>query len=236
MRENLTTNTATPLQAALREIDLGRSGASFETLLAVTELAIEIAREGREGRKIGTLFTVGAEAEVLRHSGSLILDPLAGHPPERRSIKDPDLRETLKELAQLDGGFIVSATGTVESACRYFEAKLPRSSQPLGLGTRHIAAASISSVTGAVAVVVSESSVVRIYADGVLENEILPEVWLLHRYISHFAEPQLLNDTAENLAIVQGPQRHGSPCNPEAARGGGEGTGDCGYRSRQRTE
>lgn len=200
-------NTDTPLQAALREIDLHRSGASFETLLAVTELAIEIAREGREGRKIGTLFTVGAEAEVLRHSGSLILDPLAGHPPERRSIEDPDLRETLKELAQLDGGFIVSATGTVESACRYFEAKLPRSSQPMGLGTRHIAAASISSVTGAVAVVVSESSVVRIYADGVLENEILPEVWLLHRYISHFAEPQLLNDTAENLAIVQRPQR-----------------------------
>jgi hypothetical protein len=59
-------------------------------------------------------------------------------------------------------------------------------------------------VTGAVAVVVSESSVVRIYADGVLENEILPEVWLLHRYISHFAEPQLLNDSAQNLAIVQG--------------------------------
>jgi hypothetical protein len=49
MREIPPTETDTPLQAALREIDLDRSGASFETLLAVTELAIEIAREGREG-------------------------------------------------------------------------------------------------------------------------------------------------------------------------------------------
>jgi diadenylate cyclase len=106
-------------------------------------------------------------------------------------------------LAQLDGGFIVSATGTVVSACRYFEASLPEADQPLGLGTRHIAAASISLATGAIAVVVSESSVVRIYAEGVLENEILPELWLLHRYISHFAQPQLRNDTAQNLAIVQ---------------------------------
>jgi DNA integrity scanning protein DisA with diadenylate cyclase activity len=194
----------TSLQEALREISLERSGASQQTLLAVTELAIEIAREGREGRKIGTLFTVGAEGEVLRRSGCLILDPLAGHPPEKRSIEDPDLRETVKELAQLDGGFIVSSSGTVVSACRYFEATLPRANQPLGLGTRHIAAASISLVTGAIAVVVSESSVVRIYAEGTLINEILPEVWLLHRYISHFAKPQLVNDTEQNLAIFQG--------------------------------
>jgi len=207
MTAKLTAEPETSLQSTLREINLDRSGATQQTLLAVTELAIEIAREGREGRKIGTLFTVGSENEVLRRSGCLILDPLAGHPPEKRSIEDPDLRETVKELAQLDGGFIVSSTGTVISACRYFEATLPRGDQPLGLGTRHIAAASISSVTGAIAVVVSESSVVRIYAEGALINEILPEVWLLHRYISHFAEPQLVNDTAQNLAIFQGHAR-----------------------------
>ena len=197
----MTAEPETSLQAALREINLDRSGASQQTLLAVTELAIGIAREGREGRKIGTLFTVGAENEVLRRTGCLILDPLAGHPPEKRAIEDPDLRETVKELAQLDGGFIVSSTGTVVSACRYFEAALPKGDQPLGLGTRHVAAASVSLVTGAIAVVVSESSVVRIYAEGAPINEILPEVWLLHRYISHLAEPQLVNDPAQNLAI-----------------------------------
>lgn len=143
---------ATPLHAALNQIDLQASGAVPAALNAVTELAIEIAREGREGRKIGTLFTVGAQTQVLQRSRCLILDPLSGHQEEQRSIYDPDLRETVKELAQLDGGFVVSGDGTVLSACRHFEATLPEGKQPLGLGSRHLAAASISATTGAIAV------------------------------------------------------------------------------------
>jgi DNA integrity scanning protein DisA with diadenylate cyclase activity len=160
----MSTVSSTPLQSALGEIDLAASGADPEVLVAVTELAIEIAREGREGRRVGTIFTVGAEKEVLRRSETLILDPLAGHPVERCSIHDPDLRETAKELAQLDGGFVVSGQGDFLSACRYFEAHLPAVKQPLGLGSRHIAAASISAATGAIAIVVSESSIVRVYS------------------------------------------------------------------------
>jgi DNA integrity scanning protein DisA with diadenylate cyclase activity len=34
-------------------------------LESVLELALEIAREGREGRRIGTLFTVGKADEVV---------------------------------------------------------------------------------------------------------------------------------------------------------------------------
>jgi diadenylate cyclase len=144
----------TPLQAVLDQIELDLSGAALGRLTAVTE----IAREGREGRRIGTLFTVGAETEVLQRSRCLILDPLSGHPPSRLSIHEPDLRETVKEPAQLDGGFVVSGEGTVLSACRHFEATLPQHKQPLGLGSRHIAAASIS---GSIALVVSGSSVAR---------------------------------------------------------------------------
>jgi diadenylate cyclase len=190
------------LQAILDEIDLRAANATPATLNAVTDLAIEIAREGREGRKIGTLFTVGAEAEVLRRSRCLILDPLACHPARNRQIEDADLRETIKELAQLDGGFVISGTGVALSACRYFESTLPHHAQPLGLGTRHIAAASISAATGAVAIVVSESSIVRLYAAGTLVNEILPELWLLHRYMPHITEPALTRDRAHNLGIV----------------------------------
>src|ERR1044071_5310204 len=127
------------LQSVLEQLNLGPAKATPAALAAVTDLAIEIAREGREGRKIGTIFTIGAESEVLRRSRCLILDPLAGHPPERRHIADPDLRETLKELAQLDGGFVIDGSGTVLSACRYFESTLSDSQQPLGLGTRHLA-------------------------------------------------------------------------------------------------
>ena len=56
------------LQSVLEELNLGPAKATPAALAAATDLAIEIAREGREGRKIGTIFTIGAETEVLRRS------------------------------------------------------------------------------------------------------------------------------------------------------------------------
>ena len=67
-----------------------------ENLEPVIELAVEIAREGREGRRIGTLFTFGDADAVLKRSRPLILDPLAGHAPEARNIRDSNLRGTIK--------------------------------------------------------------------------------------------------------------------------------------------
>ena len=45
-----------------------------------------------------------------------------------------------------------------------------------------MAAASISKQTDAVAIVVSESSVVRIFVDGEIISELIPELWLLRRF------------------------------------------------------
>ena len=132
-------------------------------LQTLIELAVEIAREGREGRRIGTLFTLGDEQAVMAKSRSLILDPLSGHPESSRHVSDPSLRGTIKELAQLDGGFIVSRDGVFLSACRYLDAVAAPVDVPLGLGSRHLAAANMSAVTNAVGIVVSESSVVRLF-------------------------------------------------------------------------
>lgn len=151
-------------------------------LETIVVLAIEIAREGREGRKIGTLFTVGDVEAVLLRSKPLILDPLFGHPDEKKRVTSHDLRETLKELAQMDGAFVVSASGITISACRYLDASAEGISLPLGLGSRHVAAASISKQTRAVAVVVSESSIVRVFNNGELICEIIPEIWMMRRY------------------------------------------------------
>src|ERR687886_2648372 len=147
-------------------------------------LAVEIAREGREGRKIGTLFVVGDSGEVMRRSKPLILDPLQGHPDEDKQIESPDMRETIKELAQLDGAFLVSNAGVVLSAARYIDAASDNLDLPLGLGSRHVAGASISRQTNAVAVVVSESSMVRMFDDGELVSEIVPEIWMIDGYRS----------------------------------------------------
>lgn len=154
------------------------------------QLAVEIAREGREGRKIGTLFVVSDEKEVLKRSRSLILDPLHGHPPEKKRICDSNMRETIKELAQLDGAFIVGGDGVVISAARYINASSRRIELPLGLGSRHVAAASITRDTRAVAVVVSESSVVRIFDQGRLIAEIIPEIWLFGKESFRINEPR----------------------------------------------
>jgi diadenylate cyclase len=148
-------------------------------LESLIELAVEIAREGREGRRIGTLFTLGDEDAVLAKSRLLILDPLAGHPQTSRNVSDRNLRGTIKELAQLDGAFVVSHDGFVISACRYLDAVASDVDLPLGLGSRHFAAANISAVTNAVGIVVSESSVVRLFCHGKLVGEIIPELWMI---------------------------------------------------------
>ena len=116
---------------------------------------------------------------MLARSRPLILDPLSGHPESSRHVTNLNLRGTIKELAQLDGGFVVSHDGIVLSACRYLDAVAAQVDVPLGLGSRHIAAANMSAVTKAVGIVVSESSVVRLFCHGQLVGEIIPEVWMM---------------------------------------------------------
>jgi diadenylate cyclase len=152
------------------------------TVEEVLQLAVELAREGREGRKIGTLFVIGDVEETLRRSRPLLLDPLYGHPREVLDVAQAEFRETVKELAQLDGAFLVDDDGTFAAAARYIEVDVgsPTYFTP-GLGTRHAAAASISSTTRATAIVVSQSSIVRVYAGGEIRAEIVPELFLMSR-------------------------------------------------------
>jgi len=152
------------------------------TLESVVHLAVELAREGREGRKVGTLFVIGDVDNVLAQSRSLLLDPLYGHSEELLHVERPEFRETVKELAQLDGAFVVGDDGTFVSAGRYVDVEVgaPENFLP-GLGTRHAAAASVSRQTNAIAVVVSQSSVVRVFANGQVRAEIIPELFLMSK-------------------------------------------------------
>jgi DNA integrity scanning protein DisA with diadenylate cyclase activity len=152
-----------------------------EILEKIIRLAIEIAREDREGRKAGTLFVISDAENVMKHSRPLILDPLFGHPDAKKRIDDANMRETIKELALLDGDFVVSGDGICRSACRYIEALVEGIKLPLGLGSRHVAAASITKRTRSVAVVVSESAIVRVFYRSAIISPIIPEIWLLSR-------------------------------------------------------
>jgi len=94
----------------------------------------------------------------------------------------------------------VADDGTVVSAARYFDATSEGIELPLGLGSRHMAGASISRSTDAVAVVVSESSIVRVFDNGKIISEIIPELWMLRRHGlalqdgGHPAEPPALEN------------------------------------------
>ncbi len=173
------------------------------TLEEIVLLAVEVAREGREGRKIGTLFVVGDVDSVLERSRPLILDPLHGHEPELLRVDRPEFRETAKELAQLDGAFIVASRGTFVAACRFIDIELMPEHFLPGLGTRHAAAASISAHTNAIPVVVSQSSVVRVFRDGEVRAEIIPELFLLSQqrlYAAH-ADVQQVPEAGLTLAL-----------------------------------
>lgn len=138
----------------------------------VVEQTIEVALEiARERRGIGALFVVGEPQNILAHSRCMILDPLLGHPVHLKNIADPCFRGTLKELACLKGAFIVSEDGVVVSAarCVNFGAGstfLPDDSSQADL--------SISRCPGAVGVIVSKDSQVRVFSDDEVFTEIRP--------------------------------------------------------------
>ena len=90
-------------------------------------------------------------------------------------LTDPRVREGLKEIAQLDGAFVIGPDGTVEAAARYIDASAENVSVSKGLGARHWAAAAITRRTKSVAVAVSETSgTVRIFQDGKVVLRIEP--------------------------------------------------------------
>ena len=86
-----------------------------------------------------------------------MLNPFHGYSRTLRSLLDLSLAETIKEFAMIDGAFIVQGDGMVVSAGTYL---VPKSSTrlPLGLGTRHHAAAAITAHTQAMAITVSQST------------------------------------------------------------------------------
>jgi len=143
----------------------------FETVL---NLALELSSEGKEGRKpVGTIFVLGRHEEVFKFSHPMVINPFQGYPEEERNILDPRLRETVKEFSSIDGAFIFREDGVILAAGRHLDASGENIEIPLGLGSRHRAAAGITRLTDALAIVISEGTGgVRIFHHGKIFMEI----------------------------------------------------------------
>jgi diadenylate cyclase len=142
----------------------------FETVL---KLGMELAARGREGKSVGTIFVIGDEDRVLQLSRQLIINPFKGYSEEELSIHDPQLRDAMKEFSAIDGAFVIRGDGVLVTAGRHLNAALEEDDMPKGLGSRHVAAAGITSLTDAIAIVISESTGdVRIFKKGKIFMEI----------------------------------------------------------------
>ena len=140
-----------------KDIVVADTDVKEEVFDAVFHICTEISIEGREGKAVGTTFLIGDSKNVLEKSRQIILNPFEGHKPEARVVMNPELKENIKALAQLDGAFVITGDGFVESVGRYITVDTSNVKLPPGMGTRHNSVAAITSVTKAVGIVVSQS-------------------------------------------------------------------------------
>ncbi|MDR1232951.1 MAG: diadenylate cyclase [Puniceicoccales bacterium] len=129
-----------------------------EVLERVLSIATEIAIEGREGKAVGCLFVIGDINKISLFMKPLVCNPFYGYPEPERNIFNSFMDETIKEFSLIDGAFVIRGDGIIESAGTLIYTPNHNVIMPGGFGTRHTAAASISSVAECIAIAVSEST------------------------------------------------------------------------------
>ncbi len=158
-----------------RDLQSLESSVPLKTVKAVVDLAVQIGREGREGKPVGTMFVVGDTRRVLEHCSDGGADPFRGYNKKHRYLLDGKVQEDAKEIAQLDGAFVINADGYIERSRQMLEVSHENLTMSKGLGSRHWAAAAITQRTKALAVVVSQSTgTVRLFQNGQLVIRIEP--------------------------------------------------------------
>ncbi len=141
-------------------IDFLGEGTTIEQQVFVKalEVAQRLASEGREGKPVGTIFVLGDSDNVSKHCQQLVANPFKGYDEHERNILDPSIEESVKEFAKIDGAFIIRGDGVILSGGTFIRTSNVSVQLPKGLGSRHMAAASITALTGATAIALSEST------------------------------------------------------------------------------
>ena len=153
-------------------LDLGPEFRS-QVVEALLHAAMEIGAEGYEGHPTGTILVVGDSTAVMEKSRQLTLNPFAGMSEAERNCLDPPIRDAIKTFAVLDGAFVIREDGVVLSAGRYLQVISKEAKLPMGLGSRHSAAAAVTTETKAVAITVSQTTgTVRFFKEGEIALEL----------------------------------------------------------------
>jgi diadenylate cyclase len=134
------------------------TGVRLEVVIRALYIVAELAAQGREGKPVGTIIVIGDDPRLEQHVQQMILNPFAGYSAENRNILDPSLDETIKELAKIDGAFLVNGDGTLRSAGTHLAGRPDPAEMDAGLGARHAAALGITSSADVLAICLSEST------------------------------------------------------------------------------
>jgi diadenylate cyclase len=137
--------------------------------------AIQLGRGGRESRKIGTSFIVGDAERVMAHSRQCSINAFEGKEQKQRMLQDRGNIENIKNLALLDGAFVIGGSGFIHASSRHLLADLSDIAIPQGFGTRHASVAAMTKMTRSIGIVVSESGgTITLFKEGTLEKQIEP--------------------------------------------------------------
>lgn len=128
------------------------------TFDAVLGICVQLGHEGKEGKPVGVLVTLGDADSVFERSHQIVLNPFEGHPESDRCVMYPGARRALREFSGMDGAFVIRSDGVIVAAGRYLQELAAENAVPAGLGARHRAAAGITAGTRCVAFVVSETT------------------------------------------------------------------------------
>jgi len=156
-----------------KDIVVADTDVKEEVFDAVFHISTEISIEGREGKSVGTTFLIGDADNVMAKSRQISLNAFEGQKPESRMITNQDIKENIKEFAQLDGAFVIDGTGYIRAQSRYITVDTSNVTLPKGMGTRHNSVAAMTQVTTAVGIVVSQSGGgITIFKNGLILKKI----------------------------------------------------------------
>jgi len=144
---------------------------SDPVLAAAAEISLNLGRGALGGRPMGAAFIIGDAKAVLRLSHQLMINPFKNY---LVTITDREQWGLIQKYATFDGAFIVGDDGRIIAAERYLDANV-KVEIPRGLGTRHLAVATMTAATKAQGVTVSgEDGMVRIFKNGKIMARIDP--------------------------------------------------------------
>ena len=117
-----------------KDIVIAETDVKEEVFDAVFHICTEISIEGREGKSVGTTFLLGDADNVMAKSRQISLNAFEGQKPESRIITNQDIKENIKEFAQLDGAFVIDGDGYIRAQSRYITVDTSNVTLPKGHG------------------------------------------------------------------------------------------------------